>query len=150
MKLQIRFLYLARVRLKRFKDSIPVTSQGTSTQRVRRPTPVTGQVIFFLFQVRKFSLRKLLRDRHPDGIYKPIHLFITSQHGIYKPIPTITLLCERKFLGTLVFNHLPPSDYERHIGQSTSSGLRRLNMGSCCTPKFSLPFLYLLSVPAIK
>ena len=48
--------------------------------------------------------------------------------------------CECKFWGTLVFNHLPPSDHERHISQSTSSGLRRLNRGSYCTLKFSLPF----------
>ena len=46
--------------------------------------------------------------------------------------------CECKFLGTLVFNHLPPSDYERRTSQSKSSGLRRLNRGSCCTPKFAL------------
>ena len=43
-------------------------------------------------------------------------------------------------MGTLVFNHLPPSDHERHTSQSTSSGLRRLNRGNCCTPKFSLPY----------
>ena len=39
-----------------------------------------------------------------------------------------------------MFNHLPPSDHERHASQSTSSGLRRLNRGNCCTPKFSLPY----------
>ena len=39
-----------------------------------------------------------------------------------------------------MFNHLPPSDYERHVSQSTSSGLRRLNRGNCCTPKFALPY----------
>ena len=39
-----------------------------------------------------------------------------------------------------MFNHLPPSDYERHASQSTSSGLRRLNKGNCCTPKFALPY----------
>ena len=50
------------------------------------------------------------------------------------------LLCKCKFLGTLVFNHLPPSDHERLASQPTSSGLRRLNRGNCCTPKFSLPY----------
>ena len=39
-----------------------------------------------------------------------------------------------------MFNHLPASDYERHGGQSASSGLRRLNRGNCCTPKFALPY----------
>ena len=39
-----------------------------------------------------------------------------------------------------MFNHLPPSDHERHASQSTSSGLRRLNRGNFCTPKFSLPY----------
>ena len=39
-----------------------------------------------------------------------------------------------------MFNHLPPSDYERLVSQSTSSGQRRLNRGNCCTPKFSLPY----------
>ena len=46
-----------------------------------------------------------------------------------------------KFLGTLVFNHLSPSSHERRIRQSHSSGSRRLNRGSCCTPKFALSFL---------
>ena len=39
-----------------------------------------------------------------------------------------------------MFNHLPPSDYERHVSQSASSGVRRLNRGNCCTPKFALPY----------
>ena len=38
-------------------------------------------------------------------------------------------------------NHLPPSSHEWQICQSNSSGLRRLNRGSCCTPKFALSFL---------
>ena len=37
-------------------------------------------------------------------------------------------------------NHLTHSDHERHASQSTSSGLRRLNRGNCCTPKFALPY----------
>ena len=40
-----------------------------------------------------------------------------------------------------MFNHLPPSSHECRIRQSNSSGLRRLNRGSCCTPKFALSFL---------
>ena len=39
-----------------------------------------------------------------------------------------------------MFNHLLPSDYERHVSQSASSGLRRLNRGNCYTPKFALPY----------
>ena len=39
-----------------------------------------------------------------------------------------------------MFNHLPHSDHERHARQSTSSGLRRLNRGNCCTQKISLPY----------
>ena len=47
---------------------------------------------------------------------------------------------EWKFLGTLVSNHLLPSSREQQNCQSNSSGSRRLNRGSCCTPKFSLSF----------
>ena len=58
------------------------------------------------------------------------------------PISPISITsCECKFLGTLVFNHLPPSDHKRQTSQSTSSDLRRLNRGNCCTLKFSLSFL---------
>ena len=39
-----------------------------------------------------------------------------------------------------MFNHLPPSSHEWQNYQSNSSGVRRLNRGSCCTPKFSLSF----------
>ena len=52
---------------------------------------------------------------------------------------------ECKFLDTLVFNHLPPSDHKMQTIQSTSSGLRRLNRGSCCTPKFSLSYFSKIS-----
>ena len=69
------------------------------------------------------------------------HLF---QMEFVNPFPTSSTTSiisdECKFLGTLVFNHLPPLDHERQTSQSTSSGLRRLNRGSCCTPKFSLSF----------
>ena len=47
---------------------------------------------------------------------------------------------ECKFLGTLMFNHLPPSYYEWQTGQYNSSDLRRLNRWICCTSKFSLSF----------
>ena len=47
---------------------------------------------------------------------------------------------EFKFMGTQVSNHLLPSSRERQTRRSNSSGSRRLNWGSCCTPKFSLPF----------
>ena len=47
---------------------------------------------------------------------------------------------ECKFTGTLVSNPLLPSSHERQTRQSNSLGSRRLNRGSCCTPKFSLPF----------
>ena len=40
-----------------------------------------------------------------------------------------------------MFNHLPPLSHEWQTRQSTSSGLRRLNRGNCCTKKFALSFL---------
>ena len=43
-------------------------------------------------------------------------------------------------MGTLVSNHLLPSSRKRKNCQSNSSGSRRLNRGSCCTPKFALLF----------
>ena len=47
---------------------------------------------------------------------------------------------ECKFLGTYVFNHLPRSSHERQTHQSNFLGLRGLNRGSYCTPKFALPY----------
>ena len=70
------------------------------------------------------------------------HLLQMESISTFPILPThsSTISDECKFLGTLVFNHLPPSDYERQASLSISSGLRRLNRGSCCTPKFALPF----------
>ena len=72
------------------------------------------------------------------------HLLQMASVNPFPILPTSSTIsvisCECKFLGTLVFNHLPPSDHERHASQSTSSGLRRLNRGNCCTPKCSLSF----------
>ena len=69
------------------------------------------------------------------------HLF---QMAYVSPFPTSSTIgvtsCECKFLGTLVFNHLSPSYHERPTSQYKSSGLRRLNRGSCCTLKFSLSY----------
>ena len=70
------------------------------------------------------------------------HLF---QMESISPFPILSIQSsiisdEWKFMGTLVFNHLPPSDHEKHTNQSTSSGLRRLNRGSCCTPKFAISY----------
>ena len=48
---------------------------------------------------------------------------------------------ECKFTGTLVSNPLLPLSHERQTRQSNSSGSRRLNRGSCCTPKFALSFI---------
>src|SRR4051812_39545698 len=73
----------------------------------------------------------------PDGIFKPI-----SRKGLY--------ISKGKFLGILVFNPLPPSDSNRHTGQSTSSGLRRLNRGSCHTPKFAHLILLPKLIPRLK
>ena len=86
-----------------------------------------------------------------DGIFKPIsdnslsysyHIFQMASISPFLILPTQSSIVsnECKFLGTLVFNHLPPSDHKRQTIQSNSSGLRRLNRGSRCTPKFSIPF----------
>ena len=77
----------------------------------------------------------------PDGIFKPISDKILS-HLQMESLSPFPQLCfdECKFLGTLVSNHLLPSSRERQNCQSNSSGLRILNRGNCCTPKFSLPF----------
>src|ERR1043165_724788 len=45
------------------------------------------------------------------------------------------------FRCTRVFNHLLPPGHERQACQSNPSSTRRLNRGSCHTPKFSLLFL---------
>ena len=74
------------------------------------------------------------------GIFKPISIkILPSPNGIFKPIPSATFW-QCKFTGTLVSNHLLPSSHGRQTRQSNSSGSRRLNRSSCCTPKFSLSF----------
>src|ERR1044072_6427380 len=45
------------------------------------------------------------------------------------------------FRCTRVFNHLLPPGHERRACQSNPSSTRKLNRGSCHTPKFSLLFL---------
>src|SRR4051812_23509888 len=62
----------------------------------------------------------------------------TQLDGISKSISAKNPYIRKgNFLGILVFNPLPPSDSDWHTSQSTSSGLRRLNRGSCHTPKFA-------------
>src|SRR4051812_35065257 len=60
--------------------------------------------------------------------------------GIFKPISRRTFLPNKwKFQGISVFNRLLPLDHDRQTCLSDSSGFRRLNRGSCHTPKFALP-----------
>src|ERR1044072_5131939 len=66
----------------------------------------------------------------------------TSPNGIYKPIPAPSIKRRVQiFRSTRVFNHLLPPGHERQAYQSNPSSTRRLNMGSCHTPKFALLFL---------
>ena len=90
-----------------------------------------------LFQLTNYNLAITL-----DGIYKPISNNCLSllQMASLSPFPQLHFV-ECKFLGTLVFNHLPPSSHEWRARQSNSSGLRKLIRGNCCTPKFALSFL---------
>src|SRR3954470_5329262 len=60
------------------------------------------------------------------------------------PFPMEFLPSKGKFQGISVFNHLLPLDYDGQTCLSDSSGLRRLNRGSCHTPKFARTDLYLL------
>src|ERR1043165_7428323 len=52
------------------------------------------------------------------------------------------------FRCTRVFNHLLPPGHERQACQSNPSSTRRLNRGSCHTPKFALLLLktFLISI----
>ena len=69
------------------------------------------------------------------------HLFQMASVSLFPILITNNVTSDEcKFWGTLVFNHLRPSDHKRPTSQSTSSSLRRLNRGSCCTPKFSLSY----------
>ena len=99
------------------------------------------------WQVQEFSQRNILCNRYlflMASLSPSSTILCRVPNGICNPIPDITkssiTSCECKFIGTLVFNHLPPSNYERQTSQSTSAGLRRLNRGSCCTPKFVLSY----------
>src|SRR3954471_10612119 len=53
------------------------------------------------------------------------------------PFPMELFPDTRKFQGISVFNHLLPLDHDRQTCLSDSSGLKRLNRGSCHTPKFA-------------
>src|SRR4051812_36943736 len=68
----------------------------------------------------------------------PSYIFSKHLDGIFKPISNKNPhVSEGKFLGILVFNHLPPSDTDWRTNHSTSSSVRKLNRGSCHTPKFA-------------
>src|ERR1043165_7670132 len=54
------------------------------------------------------------------------------------------------FRCTRVFNHLLPSGHERQACQSNPSSTRRLNRGSCHTPKFSLLLLKTFHTSTLK
>ena len=87
-----------------------------------------------------------------DGIFKPISKdsLLTSQMESVSPFPTSPISitsCDSKFLGTLVFNHLPPSDHERQASQSTSSGLRRLHRGEAVVPQNFPSHFYSKHIP---
>ena len=59
------------------------------------------------------------------------HLLQMESVSPFSTLSTINVMsCECKFLGTLMFNHLPPSDHERQTSQSTSSSVRRFNRGN--------------------
>ena len=104
-----------------------------------------SQEINTLYMASLSASPKILRHIHHGNLSPSPKILCQLPNGICKPIPDITKSSitsyKCKFLGTLVFNHLAPSDHERQTSQSTSSSLRRLNKGSCCTPKFSLSFL---------
>src|ERR1044072_9950894 len=54
------------------------------------------------------------------------------------------------FKCTRVFNHLLPPDHERQTCQSSPSSTRRLNRGSCHTPKFALLLLKTFHTSILK
>src|SRR3954464_4510956 len=76
---------------------------------------------------------------HPEKASALDRHLVKHLDGIFKPISAKSpCISKGKFLGILVFNPLLPSDHDWQTCQSTSSGLRRLNRGSCHTPKFAL------------
>ena len=87
------------------------------------------------------NLQLTIQQTFLDGIFKPISDTLLShlQMAYFIPFPQLHF-DKCKFTGTLVSNHLLPSSRERQTRQSNSSGSRRLNRGSCCTPKFFLSF----------
>src|ERR1051325_2634018 len=54
------------------------------------------------------------------------------------------------FRCTRVFNHLLPPGHERHACQSNPYSTRRLNRGSCHTPKFALLLLQTFHTSLLK
>ena len=95
----------------------PLTYSSTSPYGISKPIPR---------QILSHQMASL--SPSPNGIFKPIHLTVTSTSA--------------NFLGTLVSNLLLPSSHERQTCQSNSSCSRRLNRGNCCTPKFALAFFH--------
>ena len=88
------------------------------------------------------DLQRAIQQTSLDGIFKPVSNKVLSnlQMESLSPFPQLHF-DECKFTGTLVSNLLLPSSHERKTRQSNFSGSRRLNRGSCCTPKFSLSFI---------
>ena len=93
------------------------------------------------FDTHSFSLQLTIKQTFLDCIFKTISSKVLShlQMAYLSPFPQ-PHFDECKFTGTLVSNHLLPSSHERQTRQSNSLGSRRLNRGSCFTPKFSLSF----------
>ena len=117
----------ARIRSRNGRPSFAHTNPNTVTTQIR-----------FKYGYQSGDHSPDFQQTILDGIFKPISSkILPSPNGIFKPIPYIInhYITKCKFLGTLVFNHLPPSSHEWRTHQSNSSGLRRLNRGSCCTPK---------------
>src|SRR3954463_9067033 len=93
----------------------------------------------------------MLQSKHsvpPEKHLLPILKMVFTLGGIVKPISRITSSQTNANFGAFsVSNHLPPLDHDRQTCLSDSSGLRRLNRGSCHTPKFAL--LYSIKGPSM-
>src|ERR1051325_1346083 len=76
---------------------------------------------------------------------------LTSPNGIYKPIPASSVNSECKFSGVLecsIIFYLQVT--KGKTCQSNPSSTRRLNRGSCHTPKFALIFLKTFHTSILK
>ena len=79
-------------------------------------------------------------------VQKPQKINISGKHSSILSADNVTpCTSKRKFLDTLVFNHLPPSDHERKTSQSIILRFKTIEQGQLLYPKIS-PLIFIQDI----